>query len=59
MSFLSLKDVTLQFGGVTAVDNVSFEVEEGEVFSLVGPNGAGNQQFLIFYQDFILQIMGR
>ena len=41
MSFLSLKDVTLQFGGVTAVDNVSFEVEEGEVFSLVGPNGAG------------------
>ena len=59
MSFLSLKDVTLQFGGVTAVDNVSFEVEEGEVFSLVGPNGAGNQQSLIFYQDFILQIMGR
>ena len=41
MSFLKLKDVTLQFGGVTAVDNISFEVEEGEVFSLVGPNGAG------------------
>ena len=41
MSFLKLKEVTLQFGGVTAVDNISFEVEEGEVFSLVGPNGAG------------------
>ena len=41
MSLLKLKDVTLQFGGVTAVDNISFEVEEGEVFSLVGPNGAG------------------
>ena len=41
MSFLELTDVTLKFGGVTAVDNVSFNVEKGEVFSLVGPNGAG------------------
>ena len=40
MSFLELTDVTLKFGGVTAVDNVSFSVEKGEVFSLVGPNGA-------------------
>lgn len=41
MSFLELKDVTLKFGGVTAVDNLSFSVEEGEVFAIVGPNGAG------------------
>ena len=41
MSFLELTDVTLKFGGVTAVDNVSISVEKGEVFSLVGPNGAG------------------
>lgn len=41
MSFLELKDVTLRFGGVTAVDNLSFSVEEGEVFAIVGPNGAG------------------
>ena len=41
MSFLELTDVTLKFGGVTAVDNVSFSVEKGEVFSLVRPNGAG------------------
>ncbi|WP_299355869.1 ABC transporter ATP-binding protein [uncultured Shimia sp.] len=41
MSFLELKDATLKFGGVTAVDNLSFSVNEGEVFAIVGPNGAG------------------
>ena len=41
MSLLELDDVTLKFGGVTAVNKVSFAVEEGEVFALVGPNGAG------------------
>ncbi len=41
MSLLEVKDVTLRFGGVTAVDNVSFSVLPGEVFALVGPNGAG------------------
>jgi branched-chain amino acid transport system ATP-binding protein len=41
MSLLEVQNVTLKFGGVTAVNNVSFNVEEGEVFALVGPNGAG------------------
>lgn len=41
MSLLELENVTLKFGGLTAVDDVSFTVEEGEVFALVGPNGAG------------------
>lgn len=41
MSLLELRHVTLRFGGVTAVRDVSFSVEEGEVFALVGPNGAG------------------
>ena len=40
-ALLELEEVTLRFGGVTAVDRVSFSVEEGEVFALVGPNGAG------------------
>ena len=38
---LEIDNVTLRFGGVVAVNQVSFSVEEGEVFALVGPNGAG------------------
>ncbi|MCB1452663.1 MAG: ABC transporter ATP-binding protein [Rhizobiaceae bacterium] len=41
MSLLEIDNVTLRFGGVVAVDQVSFSVEEGEVFAIVGPNGAG------------------
>ena len=33
--------LTKQFGGITAVDNLSLDVEEGEVFGFLGPNGAG------------------
>jgi branched-chain amino acid transport system ATP-binding protein len=33
--------ITLKFGGLTAVDNVSFEVMPGEIFTIIGPNGAG------------------
>jgi branched-chain amino acid transport system ATP-binding protein len=38
---LVVERLTLRFGGLTAVDDVSFEVREGEVLSLIGPNGAG------------------
>ena len=38
---LELKDVTMQFGGVVAVNNVSMKVNEHEIVSLIGPNGAG------------------
>lgn len=41
MSVLSLKNVTKSFGGLTAVDNVSFDIQQGEIFGLIGPNGAG------------------
>ena len=38
---LRLEDVTMQFGGVVAVDNFSMEINKGEIVSLIGPNGAG------------------
>ncbi|MCW2579283.1 MAG: branched-chain amino acid transporter ATPase/permease, partial [Blastococcus sp.] len=38
---LSLKGVGVRYGGVVAVDDVSFDVREGEIVGLIGPNGAG------------------
>src|SRR5262245_1781356 len=38
---ISLSHVTKRFGDLTAVDDVSFDVREGELFALLGPNGAG------------------
>jgi len=38
---LSIKDASKIFGGLKAVDDVSFDVEEGEIVGLIGPNGAG------------------
>lgn len=38
---LETKDITMRFGGVTAVHNLSIEVNEGEIVALIGPNGAG------------------
>ena len=38
---LRIEDITMQFGGVVAVDNLSMEVNKGEIVALIGPNGAG------------------
>lgn len=46
MSLLEVSGVTKQFGGLTAVDQVSFTVEPGELVSLMGPNGAGKTTLL-------------
>lgn len=38
---LELKDLTMRFGGITAVDELSFTVRDKEIYGLIGPNGAG------------------
>ncbi|MCP4875335.1 MAG: ABC transporter ATP-binding protein [Gammaproteobacteria bacterium] len=41
MPVLEIKNVTKQFGGLTALNDISFNIEEGEIRGLIGPNGAG------------------
>ncbi len=58
MSLLEFKNVTLKFGGLTAVDDLSFDVKEGEVFAIVGPNGAGKSTVFNLISRFYDPIAG-
>ncbi len=40
-ALLTVRDLTIRFGGITALSDVSFDVEEGHIVGLIGPNGAG------------------
>jgi ABC-2 type transport system ATP-binding protein len=46
MAVLSIQNVVKQYAGHTAVNDVSFEVEEGSIFGLLGPNGAGKTSLI-------------
>ncbi len=41
MSLLAVRNLTIRFGGITALNDVSFDVAEGHITGLIGPNGAG------------------
>ncbi len=41
MAFFEVKDLSIQFGGLKALDGISFELNKGEVYAIIGPNGAG------------------
>ncbi len=45
-AFLSVNDISLSFGGVKALDQVSFSVQQNQLFAIIGPNGAGKSSML-------------
>ena len=49
---LSVEDVSLSFGGVKAVSNVSFDIYKGEIRAIIGPNGAGKTSMLNIINGF-------
>lgn len=59
MSLLEVTDLAVHFGGVKAVDGVSFQVEEGEVFSIIGPNGAGKSTIFNLISRFYEPTRGK
>ncbi|AHD10972.1 ABC transporter ATP-binding protein [Phaeobacter gallaeciensis] len=59
MSLLEIEHATLKFGGVVAVNDLSFSVEEGEVYAIVGPNGAGKSTVFNLISRFYEPHSGR
>lgn len=59
MSLLEVDGVTKQFGGLTAVNNVSFVVEEGQICSIIGPNGAGKSTLFKLISSFLVPTAGK
>ena len=55
---LTVENLTVRFGNVTAVDNVSFLVEPGEVVGLIGPNGAGKTTIIDAVTGFVKPASG-
>ena len=41
MSLLDVQDITVRFGGIVALDGLTFSIDEGDICGLIGPNGAG------------------
>ena len=49
---MDLKNITLRFGGVEAIKNISFDIREGEIRAIIGPNGAGKSSMLNVISGF-------
>ncbi|GIT92829.1 ABC transporter ATP-binding protein [Jannaschia pagri] len=51
---LDLRNITLRFGGVEAIKNISFDIREGEIRAIIGPNGAGKSSMLNVISGFYI-----
>ena len=49
---MEMKNITLRFGGVTAIKDISFDIREGEIRAIIGPNGAGKSSMLNVINGF-------
>ncbi|GAB4262101.1 MAG: ABC transporter ATP-binding protein [Pararhodobacter sp.] len=49
---LELRNITLRFGGVEAIKNISFDIRQGEIRAIIGPNGAGKSSMLNVISGF-------
>ena len=59
MSFLEIQNLSISFGGVKAVDDVSFSIEEGSVYAIIGPNGAGKSTIFNLLSRFYEPLSGQ
>lgn len=59
MSMIEIENLTRRFGSITAVDDVSFSVERGEVLGFLGPNGAGKSTTMKMITGFLTPSSGR
>jgi ABC-type branched-subunit amino acid transport system ATPase component len=49
---MEMKNITLRFGGVEAIKDISFDIREGEIRAIIGPNGAGKSSMLNVISGF-------
>ena len=56
---IKVQNLTKRYAGVTAIDNLSFEVDKGEIVGFLGPNGAGKSTTMRILSSFMPATSGR
>ena len=59
MNFLEVKNLRKQFGGLVAIDDLSFHIEKGKIWGMIGPNGAGKSTAFNLVTGFYLPTVGK